>query len=91
MATIRNKFHDLGNWHNKISMGSTVTKEALSDPDLTKLPPEELKKIIDKSVETLGKFEGYIIGADKVTNEIKSYIYENLGADTDLSQKPQKG
>lgn len=90
MSTIRNKFHELGNWHNKISMGSIVTKEALSDPNLTKLPPEELKKVIEKAIKTLTKFEEYITGADQVIDEIKPYIYEHLGGDTDLSQKTKK-
>ena len=43
MATIRNKFHELGNWHNKISMAVIVTKEALADENLWQLSSQSLK------------------------------------------------
>lgn len=87
MTTLSNKFHELGNWHNKISMGAIVTVEDLSDPNLLKLPPEELKKVIDKTVKTLGKFGDFIEGADKCVNEIKPFIYEKLGRDTEIPSK----
>ena len=91
MATIRNKFHELGNWHNKISMGSIVTKETLSDPSIAKLPPEELKEILGKAVKTLSKFEEYIDGADKVINEIKPFVYERIGGDTEILPNAKQG
>ena len=87
MATLSNKFHELGNWHNKISMGTIVTKEALSDPNLLKLSPKELKEVINKAVKTLGKFEDYITGADKCVNEIKPFVYEKLGRETEIPTK----
>ena len=87
MVTLRNKFHELGNWHNKISMGSIVTREILSDPKLMHLPPNELKKIIAKAVKTLDQFEEFIAGADQCVEEIKPFIYEKLGADTEIPLK----
>ena len=84
MTTLSNKFHELGNWHNKIGMGTIVTIEVLSDPNLLKLPPAELQEVIDKAVKTLGKFEGFVTGADKCVNEIKTFVYEKLGKDTQI-------
>ena len=84
MATLRNKFHELGNWHNKVSMGSVVTKELLSDPNITKLPEDELRKVLVKAVKNLAKFEEFIVGADKVVDEIKPFVYEKLGGDTEI-------
>jgi len=87
MATLRNKFHELGNWHNKVSMGSIVTKEALSDPKITKLPEDELKKVLAKAVKNLAKFEEFIAGADKVVDDIKPFVYEKLGGDMEILPK----
>lgn len=87
MTTIRNKFHELGNWHNKISMATIVTREALEGIDLDKMSKEEVSEIIQKVVKDLGRFEGYIIGVDKVVGEIKPFIYAKLGKDVEIVLK----
>jgi len=87
MSTLKEEFHALGNWHNKISMGSIVTREMLADPNLIKLPHEELKKIIAKAVKTMGQFEQFISGADKAAEKIKPFVYEKLGRDTEIPQR----
>lgn len=87
MSTFRDKFHELGNWHNKISMASIVSKEALSNVDVVNQPPEELKKTIDRVINTIGKIEDYIGGADKVIADLKPYIYDHLGGDTEIPMK----
>ena len=55
MTTMRDKFHELGNWHNKISMAAIVTREVLSDEELGKLSPQAVKERIGKSVANLEK------------------------------------
>jgi hypothetical protein len=87
MVTLRNKFHELGNWHNKISMGAIVTREALADKDITELSPQEAQKIVAKAIKTLGQIEEFIMGADAVVDEIKPFIYSKVDGDRDISQK----
>ena len=87
MATLRNKFHELGNWHNKISLVAIVSKEILADIDLAKISKEELAEILEKSVKDLTKVVGFIAGADKCVDGMKSFIYEKLGGDTEIVPK----
>lgn len=89
MATLRDKFHELGNWHNKISMGAITAREFLSLMVKRKLSKKELKGTIEKSVKILEKIEGYIEGADKTIDSMKPFIYEKIGGDTEISQEGQ--
>ena len=82
MPTIRNQFHELGNWHNKIMMGAITAKESLDGAD--KLSPTELTEIMGKVVKILGKIEGYVRGADEAVNFIKPFVYEKIGGDTEI-------
>ncbi len=82
MPTVQNKFHELGNWHNKISMAALVTKEALADENLGQLSSEELKRRLEKAVKNLNKIEQYIVGADEAIGAMKSFIYKKIGGDT---------
>ena len=84
MATIKSKFHELGNWHNKMSLAAIVVKESLTDKDAAKLSGQELKAFLDQAGKTLEKIEQFITGADKVIDEIKPFIYEKIGADADI-------
>ena len=61
MATIGSKFHELGNWHHKISLVTVVTREALEGIDLEKISKEELSQILQKASKDLGKNENFII------------------------------
>ena len=87
MATIRNKFHELGNWHNKISLVSIVTKEILQDIDPAKVSKEELAGILEKSVKDLDKVADFVAGADQAVQDMKPFIYEKLGGDTELPSR----
>lgn len=87
MATVREKFHELGNWHNKISMAAVVTGELLADKGIAKLPEHELKQVLDKAARNLKKIEQSAVGADKAVDEVKSFIYETVGADTQILPK----
>jgi hypothetical protein len=46
------------------------------------LPDKEFGKVIAKAVKTLHKIEQYVTGADKIVEEIKPFIYKQIGADT---------
>ena len=84
MSTVRNKFHELGNWHNKISMAAIVTREILADKNLTQLPADELKARVEKAVNNLNKIESYVAGADNALIAMKPFIYEKIGGDTEI-------
>ena len=74
MPTIRDKFHELGNWHNKISLAAIVTRELLADESVRELSSEELQKRIDKAVKNLDKIGEFVIGADEVITSTKPLI-----------------
>lgn len=82
MTTLKDKFHELGNWHNKISLAAITTRESLLEKDIAKRPERELGETIEKAVKALQKIEGYIAGADKTIDAIKPFIYERIGRDS---------
>ena len=87
MPTIRDKFHELGNWHNKISLAAIVTRELLADKAVRELSSEELQKRIDKAVKNLDKIGEFVIGADEAVTSAKPFIYEKLGGDTEIPSR----
>ena len=87
MVTIRKKFHELGNCHNKVSIAAIVTREALTHKDIENLSLPEIKKIIDKAVVNLNKIEEFIASADEAVGSMKPFIYETMGADTEILLK----
>ncbi len=84
MVTVRNKFHELGNWHNKISLAAIVTREAIGENNLTQLSKSQLKKVASKARNTLNKIEQYVVNADKIIDDIKPFIYQKIGPDTNI-------
>ena len=84
MATIRTAFHEVGNWHNKISMAAIVTREVLTTKDTARLSAQELRKLLNKAVGNLNKIEQFVIGADESIGVMKPFIYEKMGADTEI-------
>ncbi|MFA4889189.1 MAG: hypothetical protein WC628_06415 [Candidatus Omnitrophota bacterium] len=74
MATsIRDLFHDVGNWHNKISVGAGVTKAELS---------EEKKVDVKGLIKRLSELEQFVMGADKVLGQLKDVVYKAIDPDT---------
>ncbi len=84
MMTVRNKFHELGNWHNKISLAAIVTREAIGENNLTQLSEPQLRKVATKAIDTLNKIEQYVINADKTIDDMKPFIYQKLGPETNI-------
>ena len=84
MTTVRNKFHELGNWHNKISLAAIVTREAIGENNLTQLSESQLRKVASKARDTLNKIEQYVVNADKIIDDIKPFIYQKIGPDINI-------
>lgn len=79
MATIRELFHEIGNWHNKISVGAGVTKVMLREKfkHNSKIPKE-----ISQAFEKLSRLEQHALGADKALNRLKDMVYKKINPDT---------
>jgi len=84
MTTVRNKFHELGNWHNKISLAAIVTREAIGETNLTQLSEFQLRKVATKAIDTLNKIEQYVANADKTIDDMKPFIYQKIAPDTNI-------
>ena len=89
MTTVRNKFHELGNWHNKISLAAIVTREAIDENNLTQLSEFQLRKIATKAIGTLNKIEQYVVNADKTIDDIKPFIYKMIGPDANIPKQEE--
>jgi hypothetical protein len=79
METIRELFHEIGNWHNKISVGAGVTKEILKQKSKDNSLPQGLK---DMLIKRFGELERQVMGAEKVLLQLKDIIYGSLDPDT---------
>jgi hypothetical protein len=78
MAEIKDLFHDLGNCHNKISLGAGIAKMELTSDFKDKPMPEEIKKVLDRLVE----LERHAIEANAKLKQLKNVIYEIIDPDT---------
>lgn len=78
MATIREMFHEIGNWHNKISTGAGVAK-AIIVHDAKKKPVTKINKEIFRR---LGELEKLTLGADKALHKLKDVVYHKVNPDT---------
>lgn len=78
MATIREIFHEIGNWHNKISVGAGVAKAMLKQKIKGNPMPPETEEMLKKLTE----LEQLAVGADKVLNKLKDVIYGIIDPDT---------
>lgn len=85
MATVRDKFHELGNWHNKISMAAITARESLQATK--QLSSSELSEAVEKAIKILNKIEGYVQSTDQVVSLIKPFVYEKIGADVKVYPK----
>ncbi|MEW6101231.1 MAG: hypothetical protein AB1481_02940 [Candidatus Omnitrophota bacterium] len=83
MANIREMFHKVGNWHNKISVSAGVTKIELKERFKEKAMPAEIKKLI----EVLTDLEKNAVGASRSLNELKALVYDIIEPD---SGKPKR-
>lgn len=81
MPTLRERFHTIANWHNKITITAGYTKELLKDKPLTTLTPEELKAQQENLISILEKIENDAVTADQKVMELKDAIYTKVDPD----------
>jgi hypothetical protein len=84
MPTIREQFHTIANWHNKITIAAGCTKELLQDKPLDTLTKEELKSQQESLIKLLGDIENNAVTADQIIQELKAFIYNKIDPQTQL-------
>ena len=85
MATIRELFHEIGNWHNKISLCAGVTKAMLKGRFKgNSITPQEMEEVCEK----LTKLEQYAIKVNKTVDKLQDIVYDF--ADPDKEQSSTK-
>ena len=84
MPTIRERFHTIANWHNKITLAAGCTKELLKEKLTTNLSLEQLKAELENAISILEQIENDAYGADQKVMELKTYIYKNVDPETNL-------
>lgn len=72
MENIRDLFHTVGNWHNKISVASGLLKIELSEAFSEKTVPKDMEEVM----KLISDLEGFAIGASKSLNQLKDAVYE---------------
>ncbi|NLE64971.1 MAG: hypothetical protein GX606_03530 [Elusimicrobia bacterium] len=77
MPTLRDKFHDLSNWHNKITIASGVMKRVLDDVPRDEMSPAVLLAV-NRCTEAFARLERYALGADAIAGEIKEMVYPRV-------------
>jgi len=78
MAKIRDLFHEIGNWHNKISVGAGVAKAELRQKYKDTPVPQDIKKALSR----LSALEQHAVEASKILNQLKDIIYGIIDPDT---------
>ena len=82
MPTLREMFHAIANWHNKITLSAGCTREVMKDRPLDTLTKEELKTEHKKLLELFDKIENDAVHANKKVTELKEAIYKKINPET---------
>ncbi len=91
MSTLRECFHDLGNWQNKISLAAITSKEMLDILSSQNQLPKDSKDSLDKVIKYLNKIDSYILEADKLIESFKPFLYSRIGPGINIpATKPKK-
>lgn len=78
MATLRDMFHTIANWHNKITLNAGSSRELLKDRPLDTLTKEELRKEHEKLIALLDKIESDAVTANQKVMELKDMLYKKI-------------
>jgi hypothetical protein len=78
MPTLRDLFHAIANWHNKITIAAGTTREILKDKPLDTMTKDELKAQHEKLVALLDKIENDAVTANQKVMELKDAIYKKV-------------
>ena len=79
MTSIRDLFHTIGNWHNKITLGAGVARIELKQKFKDKPVPTETEHILTR----LAELEQQAVEASRALHELKDIVYGILDPDTD--------
>ncbi len=91
MSTLRQCFHELGNWQNKISLAAITSKEMLELLSSQNQLPEDSKATLDKVIKYLNKIDSYILGTDKLIESFKPFLYSKIDPEIIIpAVKPKK-
>jgi len=82
MTKIRELFHKIGNWHNKISVGAGVAKAELRQKFRSSVPEE-----IEKAINRLSGLEQHAVEASKALRQLKGLVYSIIDPDTGKLKK----
>lgn len=83
MAKIRDLLHDVGNYHNKISLGAGIAKMELEHDFKDKPMPREIKNVLNKLID----LERNAIEANAILKQLKNVIYNTIDPDTDQKKE----
>ena len=80
-ATIREMFHEIGNWHNKITVCAGITKE-LTKKCLRENPKKDLRDKLSAISKNLSRLIKNTKKADRKFRKIHDRVYEIIDPDT---------
>jgi len=83
MTNIRELFHTIGNWHNKITLGAGVTRIELKQKFKDQPIPPETEHVLTR----LAELEQQAVEASRVLHQLKDIVYGVLDPDTDQPRK----
>jgi hypothetical protein len=78
MAKIRELFHNIGNLHNKISVGAGLTRLEVEQ----KFKDSVLTKETEKILKRLSELERIAVEASRELRHLKDIIYKKIDPDT---------
>ena len=84
MSNLRDFFHTIANWHNKITIAAGCMRQILADKPLNTLAPAELKTLHDKLLAVLDKIETDAVTANEKVLELKKAVYKKINPEEDL-------
>lgn len=90
MSTLRECFHEFGNWQNKISLAAITTKEMLVGLSLQNKLSENSKVTLNKAIKYLSKIDDYIVGSDKIVESFKPFVYSKINPDVSIPKAKSK-
>ena len=85
MDTLKDLFHTIANWHNKITIAAGCTKECLKAKPLDTLTKAELKAQQKNLISVLDKIETDAVTASQKVSELKTAIPKGAGSSVETS------
>lgn len=82
MAAIRELFHNLGNKHNLLVVGASVTKDLVEECLEERNISEEVKTKLAEILKNLNTIIKDAQEADKITRQIHDDVYKVIDPDT---------